>query len=161
MIAPACLSLATSLLTASACSFDGRRGGCLLGITEEFTFSRWQMKLRSTPGASYGLHANTSMFALRNSSNLSFSYKGSLTPTWKNFSRSSAIVILSNSSHFTSSTSTSKDNSGGLNCYNPLSVVAVGSTSGRCCIATTRHCRTATWFPTISNTLPPDGYFTF
>ena len=132
-----------------------------MGITEGFTFSRWQMKLRSTPGASYGLHMNTFMFALRNSSNLSFSYKGNLAPTWKNFSGSSAIVILSNSSHFISSAGTSKGNSGGFNCYNPLLIVAEASASGRYCIAVTKHCRAATWFPTISTTLPPDGYFTF
>ena len=128
---------------------------------EGFTLSRWHMKFGSTPGASYGLHANTSTFSLRNSSNHSFSCKGSLAPTWKNLFRSSTTITLSKSSRFTSSAGLSKGNAGGFNCYNPLLMVAEVSASGRCCIAVTRHCRAATWFPTISNTWPSDGYFTF
>ena len=119
------------------------------------------MKLGSIPRASYGLHANTSTFSLRNSSNYSFSCKGSLAPTWKNFSRSLATITLSRSSTFALSAGPFKGNVGAFNCYNPLSAVAEVSASGRCWIAATRHCRATTWLPTISKTWPPDGYFTF
>ena len=38
LIAPACLSLVISSRAASACSLDGRQGGCFLGVISELTF---------------------------------------------------------------------------------------------------------------------------
>ena len=88
------------------------------------------MKLGSIPGASYGLHANTSTFSLRNSTNCSFSREGSLVPTWKNFSGSSATITLSISSHLAPSASVFKGNAGVVNCYKLLSTAAEVSASG-------------------------------
>ena len=132
LIALACLSLATSFLTTSTCSFEGRQGSCLFGVIEGLTFKWWQMKFGSMPGASYALHANTSTFSLRNSTNCSFSCKVSLAPTWKNFSRSSPTITLSRSSHFALSAGLLKGNAGVSDCYKPLSAVAEVSASGQC-----------------------------
>ena len=77
LIAPACLSLFTSFLTASECSLDEHRDDCFLGRTAGLTFKLWQMKFGSTLGALLGLHANTSIFFLRNSTRSSFSWGGS------------------------------------------------------------------------------------
>ena len=90
------------------------------------------MKLGSTPGASYGLQANTSMFSLRNLTNCSFSGEGNFTPTWKNFSGSSATITLSRSSHLAPSANAFKDNAGAVNCYKLLSAAAEVAASGRC-----------------------------
>ena len=160
-MAPTCLSFITLSLTTSEWFLDEHRGSCFLGVTDEFTFKWWQMKVESTPGASWAFHANTSTFFLRNYISSFFSWRGICAPTWKYFSGPSPTTIFSKSSHFASSASPSTGDTRVFDCYEPLSAEVEGSASSWCKMATTKHFIVVDWLPTSSSIWSLNGYFTF
>ena len=87
LIAPARLSIITSSLIASACSLDGRLGGCFLGVMEGLTLKWWQMKAGSIPGALQASHANTLIFLFEKFDQLFPLLKRQLGPYLKKFLR--------------------------------------------------------------------------
>ena len=131
------------------------------GVTDGLTFKWWQMKLGSTPGASYALHVNRSTFFLRNSISSCLSWGGSWDSIWKNFSWSSPIVTFSRSLHLAFSAESSLVDVWFFDCYKLLSEEVEDPTFGLCTMVATMHCLAIDWLPTISLTWPWDGYFTF
>ena len=148
MIALACFNFSTSSFMASKCYLADLLGFCLLGGNRVSRFNLWVMKVGSTPGTLYGVHAKMSKF-FTNDDNISTWSSGHwLFPIWKYLSSYGKILIWTNSSALSTPTSSSSS----CNCYND---------SGSTCsfylilwlIAATRHCRATCWSP-LTTTIP-------
>lgn len=66
LIASACFNFSTSSFPASTCCLVDLLS-YFLGGTRGSTFNLWVMKVKPTPGTSYGFHAKTSKFCTKDS----------------------------------------------------------------------------------------------
>ena len=116
------------------------------------TFSSWQAKLGSMPGASYGVHAKMSWYSFSRTSNwdLCSAEKGSPIRKCLWFSPSTTGTGTSSSAHFSWGRRFSRSSQFG-NCYLSLAVPSLwsGISGAFCLTVATRHCFVANWSPTI------------